>query len=399
MKKWTLTTLLVVMLTAGVSEAVVSIDVTAIKTIPRIPGSVTTAGRPAVDNQTIVFGQVGPNLVGVTYNAASQTLTTWGAASPLTAVTVNASGFFQNDPTGIGGKWAAVGGSPDALSLTVPFKIVDLSTSTRHDITAQAGTQGTDQHFFDVNTNGDVVWTRWESGGQYSLMYMNMANTSVQTSLTMNDNSSMMPRISTESGRRITYSPNRYDHRVYDLDTSTDYLVYHDPGAGVGSPDANALRSRISDDGNWIVFNRRPSNETQKRADLILVDVTDPTTPSVHNLSNDASVIREDPVIEILDADTGIVVWGESAVPEGIYSIKAAVLTGLSGTPVMGLPVTLAAGDSGNGVRFPSIDGNLVAWSYHWGDGATQTVQYMWIPEPAALTLLGLGSLALLRRR
>jgi len=64
---------------------------------------------------------------------------------------------------------------------------------------------------------------------------------------------------------------------------------------------------------------------------------------------------------------------GQDSTPaaEDNYDIYAAVVTGLSGTPVLGTPVLLAAGDGAAGSmgnRFPVIDGNLVAWSYHWGD-------------------------------
>jgi len=94
-------------------------------------------------------------------------------------------------------------------------------------------------------------------------------------------------------------------------------------------------------------------------------------SPVTYNLTKDPTVIREDPNIEIVGADTAIVVWGQDSTPaaEDNYDIYAAVVTGLSGTPVLGTPVLLAAGDGAAGSmgnRFPVIDGNLVAWSYHW---------------------------------
>jgi hypothetical protein len=42
--------------------------------------------------------------------------------------------------------------------------------------------------------------------------------------------------------------------------------------------------------------------------------------------------------------------------------------------------VLLAPNDGAfRGNRFPVIDGDLVAWSYHWLDDNSRTVQYMWI--------------------
>jgi len=53
---------------------------------------------------------------------------------------------------------------------------------------------------------------------------------------------SQHPRISKDTGRRITYSPSSTMHRVFDLEATTDYLVYE---TATGE---NVLRSRISDD-------------------------------------------------------------------------------------------------------------------------------------------------------
>jgi hypothetical protein len=219
-----------------------------------------------------------------------------------------------------------------------------------------------------------MVWVNWV-GANANLIWVNMTDPSVQVALgTVLGGTSQHPRISKDTRRRITYSPSSTMHRVFDLETTTDYLVYE------SATGENVLRSRISDDGNWVIANQRPAGETQKRSDIFLFKIKDLATPVTYNLTKDPTVIREDPNIEIVGPDTAIVVWGQDSTPaaEDNYDIYGAVVTGLSSTPVLGTPVLLAAGDGVfNGNRFPVIDGNLVAWSYHWGDSASQTVQYM----------------------
>jgi hypothetical protein len=374
---------------ASASGAVIHVN--EIKTIPRIDGLVTTAGRPSVHNGIIVFGQTAPNNVGVTYYARTGVLETWGGTENPVDITRNVAGFFQNEQTGIGGKWAVVGGAPETQSLIVPIKVINLESKTRIDVFPDpAVASGVDQHFFDINANGDLVWVNFISGTETgTLMWANMADPSVQVALpTIIGGTSQHPRISSESGRRITYSPSSTTHRVFDLETMTDHLVYE------STTGENVLRSRISDDGNWIIANHRPAGETQKKSDLILVEIKDLDKPVSFNLTEDPTVIREDPNIEIVDEDTAIVVWGQDSTPEveDGYDIYAAILTGLSThAPVLGTPVLLAENDGlARGNRFPVIDGDLVAWSYHWGDANSQTVQYMWIseqaPEPIPVT-------------
>ena len=268
------------------------VHVNEIKTIPRIDGLVTTAGRPSVHNGIIVLGQIEPNNVGVTYNARTGALDTWGGSDDPVDTTRNALGFFQNEQTGVGGKWAVVGGAPEVQALNVPIKVIDLETMTRIDVLPDpAVASGVDQHFFDINANGDLVWVNFISGtSDATLVWANMADPAAQVVLpTELGGTSQHPRISTESGRRITYSPNSTTHRVFDLNTMTDYLVYE------STTGENVLRSRISDDGNWIIANHRPAGETLKRSDIILVNVKDLERPVSSNLTKNPSVIREDP--------------------------------------------------------------------------------------------------------
>lgn len=363
-----------------------TIHVNPIKTIPRREG-VTTAGRPSLHNGIIVFGQTPPNNVGITYDTRTEQLQTWGGTDDPVEVARNVLGFFQNEQTGIGGKWAVVGGAPEGQSLSVPVKVIDLEQKTRIDVYPDpAVANGADQHFFDINAQGDLVWVDFGPGtADVKLIWTNMEDPAVQVALpTVTGGTSQHPRLSSDSGRRITYSPSGTSHRVFALDTMTDYSIYE------STTGENVLRSRISDDGKWVIANHRSAGESLKRSDLILINVTDLTTPVSFNLTKDPSVIREDPNIEIGDADTAIVVWGQDSTPEteDNYDIYAAVVTGLGkNAPVLGAPVLLAAGDAGNGRgnRFPVIDGDLIAWSHQWGDGDSQTVQYMSIAGESPL--------------
>ncbi len=135
-----------------------TIHVNTITTVPRSEG-VTTAGRPSLHNGVIVFGQTPPNNVGVTVDTRTGQLTTWGGSDDPLDSTRNVVGFFQNEQTGVGGKWAVVGGAPEGQSLSVPIKVIDLESRTRIDVYPDPTVAtGTDQHFFDINTNGDLVW-------------------------------------------------------------------------------------------------------------------------------------------------------------------------------------------------------------------------------------------------
>lgn len=384
MKTHLLSWVLATSLVGSASGAV--IHVSEIKTVPRTDGLVTTAGRPSLRNGIIVFGQTEPNNVGVTFDTRTGRLQTWGGADDPIDLTRNVAGFFQNEQTGIGGKWAVVGGAPETQSLSVPIKVINLETQTRIDVLPDPSVASSgDQHFFDINSNGDLVWVNFGSGGDGNLIWTNMEDPSQQVALgTLIGGTSQHPRLSSESGRRLTYSPSSTSHGVFDLETMTDYVVYESASG------ENVLRSRISDDGNWIIANHRPAGETLKRSDIVLINVTDLNKPVSFNLTKDASVVREDPNIEIVDSDSAVVVWGQDTTPEveDSYDIYAAVLTGLSAnTPVLGTPVMLAAGDGGDGRgnRFPVIDGDIVAWSYHWGEPNRQTVQYMSIAQPPSI--------------
>jgi len=367
--------------------------------------SVTAPTRPSIDGGRIVVGQYpAPAVNGkaAVYSIYPNVLREWGGAA-FPNWTVQPAGYGQNNTVGIAGQWAALGGGPTANSNNSGQKVWFANLATNATI-GYAGTSA-DEHFPDVNSLGDAVWVRWNNPG-FSIMYgdlNNPGNPQIALPLTGVPTDSSCPNFA-DNARKFIYS-NATQHRLYDLATNTDYLIF-DKGAST----MNILRARIADDGNWAVTNTRPEGEGSKRANIILYDLRTPATPVRFNLTGvdtagGATVIREDPTIEMIDADTAVIAWGQCTAPEGsnIYDIRAAVVTGLvAGTPVMGTPVIVA--QSTANLHFPEMDGNIITWVKDWawlsGGGSTASVvQYTFIPEPASLSLLLLGATAMRRRR
>jgi len=391
-------------------------------TVVSIPNTYNTGlQRPAVDGYRIIAALAGTGsyaggVQSQLYNVSTGVLTPVGSGTfldnPQVNWAVDTSGYAQNNHVGIAGEWVAAGGGKDNSSLTNKGWILNGAGSIR------VGGQSDNEHFFDVDANGQAIWLRWDnnmSGGSpntWSLMTQNLVTNpsgsptellnNIPTSPLYNAdvNDSMCANIADDGSGRITWSSptGSKKHYVYDLGTSTNYTVYTGD-ATIG----NAVRSRISDDGNWITWNSRGASTQggSNKSDILVTDVSDLNNPVTYNLTNDLARLREDPNIEIIDADTAIIVWGEreSAQVAGKYEIKGAVVTGLLGTPVMGTIVTLAS-EAGQDLRYPDIDGNLIAWARNPNTtGANTYTQYMLIPEPASLSLLALGGLALIRRR
>ncbi len=372
-------------------------------TVQDIPATYNTRlGRPAVDGDWIMAAGVAAGGVqSQLFNVSTQVLTPFGAGTvadnPRVDWAVNPSGFAQNNMIGVAGDWVAAGGAHDSSSLTNKAWFYNTATAT----TYRTGGVSDNEHFFDIDAAGNAIWLHWNNNGTYDVKWQNLvsnaAGPAVTAFTTPNDNSSINANLADGGSGRIAWSGTTADkkHYVFDLGTSTNYEVYSNPAAG------NVVRARISDDGNWMVWNERSAatQGSSNKSDIVLLNVSDLNNPVSYNLTNDVAFLREDPNIEVVDADTAVIVWGqrESAQVAGNYEIYAAVVSGLLTSPVMSTPFLIAS-EAGVDLRFPDMDGNLIAWARNPGATGAMT-QYMIIPEPASLGLLALGSLALVRCR
>jgi hypothetical protein len=251
--------------------------------------------------------------------------------------------------------------------------------------------------FTDVNSAGDVVWVGWADAADPNypaaerIMHANANNPGVVSVLayTASQNGGQRLRISTDSDRlAFRVMGDGSDLYVDDLSDATAYQV------GAVDPLVNKIFSPgISDDGNYLVANVRGGAGTQ--SDIWMWDLSDILNPVITPLFGNTATTRNDPRMALLDANTAAVVWDENA--SGSYDVMYAIVD-LTGTPTV-VSTQLVAGGAGD-QRFADItvdsQGNiLVAWL----DQAQNKVAYAYIPEPASLALLALGSLALIRRR
>jgi hypothetical protein len=279
---------------------------------------------------------------------------------------------------------------------------------------AQAAADGaSDFGYTDVNNAGQVCYHGWPdpndpvdpNGGRIMLSDVSSGTATVPIVVDYTDQTSAGDRL------RISTYNDRISYRklnsggqvnVYDISDATAYNVWTAADLGGALGVQKAYKPAISDDGKWIATNMRYANLTatwNNASDIVLIDVEAGIagTPVQYNVTGDnVSVppsVRNDPAIEMVDADTALIVWDDNV--GGKYNVRAAYVTGLStGTPVMGSMFWVAQSAYVD-LKYADVDGNLVAWH----NRSTGQVEYRIIPEPATLCLLGLGVLALARRR
>lgn len=370
-----------------------------INTVPLGAGA-TGPMRPEVNNGWIaaVNREGTGNLGGILYDIATSTL--YGNVAPIQLMN---AGYWHEPQADISDNYAAFGGAPSNLSATYGINVLRRSDNAIINIPTPDASGN--EHLVSLNNAGDVVWVRWPGGAGEAIMYSNVSSGTptppVALISTPTAGQGQRMRMSTDA-RRFAYRPlpSGAEIRVYDLATSTDAAVISVDGVNL-----KAFFSGIDDTGNWLTSNvRGPSGQW---SDIYLVDISNLGSPVVYPLFGNMSAIREDPRFEQLDADTGIVVWDED--PTGsntLFNIRAAYVTGLTSTPTLGTPFDITTALNGvSNSRWADVDhygaGVIVAWQNVINAGATTggQIEYTYIPEPASLTLLALGALALRRRR
>ncbi|MCC6230359.1 MAG: PEP-CTERM sorting domain-containing protein [Phycisphaerales bacterium] len=360
----------------------------------------TAPMRPEVNNGWIaaVNREGTGNTGGILYDV--NTLTLYGNVAP---VQLQNAGYWHEPQADISDNYAAFGGAASSQSLTFGINVLNRNTNTVINI---PGTD-IDEHLVSLNNAGDVVWIKWAGTTPEAIMYSDVSSGTATVPIELVSNLTTAGqgermRMSTDA-RRLAYRPlgNGSQMWVYDLATNTNAQVLALDGVT-----QKAFFSGIDDTGNWLTTNVRGA--AGQWSDIYLVDISNLGAPVSYPLFGNTSAIREDPRFEVLDANTGIVVWDED--PTGAnnqFKIRAAFVTGLAGTPVLGTPfdlTTFVAGVSNS--RWPDVDtdgnGNiLIAWQNVLNQGASSggQIEYAVIPEPASLALLALGGLALIRRR
>lgn len=334
---------------------------------------------------------------GGRYDLASQTVANVAGPSSI----ISWAGWAKQ--TGVANNWAVYGGAP--LGSGLPINVEDLSTGAIIGI-PEVNSQN-NYGYTDVNANGDVVWIGWPDNTdpidttQARIRHANVAAPGVITTLGYGANQGeggQRMRISSDSDRVIWRDGPNDGSKIslYDLGDAAQYTVFLTDG------DQKAYHNGLDDSGNWSVTNMRSAVDGTTNSDIVLLDLTNPNVLApLTYLTGDGSLgaapthVRNDPSMDMITNDMAIVVWGDNA--SGSYAIKGMFVTGLSvNAPVAGPEFLIT--NSGN---FPDVDYDsavgmpLVTWLI--GGGAT--IGYRYIPEPATLALLGLGVLALARRR
>lgn len=362
-----------------------------INTVPSIAGN-TNPHRPEVNDNLIVAAQNSGATGGMIYNVSTS-----AQLVNLAPVQVQLGGYDWSPSADVSDYYAVFSGAPATLSQTYGIKVYRLSDGVVMTIPCT----DIDEHLTSVNNAGDVVWQDWgNTDGSRGLMWSNVSSGTptapVQlVTVAAGSEGTTRARIATEA-RRVAYRPDNsagQQLRVFDIATMTDNVVFQTNG------DEKAYLPGIDDSGNWMVSNIRSIAVGGAYSDIYMFNITNLAAPTQTPLFGNRNVIRNDPRMEVLNADEAIVVWDESNNGGASYTIKYAFVNGLmSGNPQV-ISENYITMDPANR-RFADVDvddmGNiLVAWQ----NKTAGTIEYTYIPEPATLALLGLGVLALARRR
>lgn len=362
--------------------------------------------RPEVDGGRIAWGTDIRPPAGqggaYVYDTATNTLTNYGVVGGVGRTSVNWAPW--SNQIGIAGQYMLAGFNIESVNLEgvgVTGLAADGTGGTNVVLNNIAGDPigHWDHHFGTVNSNGDVFWQGFTPTADQRLLHMNLSAPGVVNVLYPGSGGGnefgSNPYAAKYSDRVVHLTITNNELRVYDLGDATDYVVWSAADTAANPLYQGVRRTRISSDGNWGVFNNRLVAQTDQESDVFIGDFTNIASPVWTNLTNDGTTRHDDPVIEKINADQALLVYAVRDDGASKYRIEGAIVSGLaSNAPVMGTPFVIAADDTANLV-YPSTDGNVIAWL---NQGIGQ-VQYTYIPEPASLGLLALGSLALVRRR
>lgn len=414
-------------LSMGVVAMIAVPSFAALGPIVTVPG--TGGHRPTVDADGVVLSGVGatPVINWATYDGSG-----FGGRHAVvpgtTASTPAASSIITWSPwamqTGIANQWAVYGAvDPIPGSSDSGIDVENLATgAVVHIAESEASVPG-GYGWTDVNSAGDVVWIAWPDAADGVAPTGSRLRTSNVSSGVATAPITLVGDLSTQNGgerMRLSSDSDRIAHRldsafgsgaslanVYDLGDGVDYNIFNSDG------DQKFYKSAIDDSGNWVVTNMRSVADNTTASDIVLIEVDAakvayPITAAVGAgqtyLTGDGSGgaapthTRNDPSMDMIDADTALVVWGDNA--GGDYDIVGMFISGLStSTPVAGSVFTIAGGAGDQ--NFPDVDYDSTygAPIVTWLVGGGGTIAYRYIPEPASLSLLALGGLAFVRRR